>query len=60
MIAIFGRSLVTTSSTPTVGIVGLGYGRAHIPAPARNFTWWSYRSPDFTRNDRGRRLASNQ
>ena len=29
---------------------------AHIPAPERNFTWWSYRSPDFTRNDRGRRL----
>jgi len=32
MIAVLGRSLVTTSSTPTVGIVGLGYGRAHIPA----------------------------
>jgi exodeoxyribonuclease III len=31
-------------------------GRAHIPAPARNFTWWSYRSPDFSKNDRGRRL----
>ncbi|HXG99525.1 MAG TPA: exodeoxyribonuclease III [Sphingomicrobium sp.] len=31
-------------------------GRAHIPAPQRNFTWWSYRSKDFTANDRGRRL----
>src|SRR5688572_11006918 len=31
-------------------------GRAHIPAPERNFTWWSYRSPDWTKNDRGRRL----
>ncbi|MEO8617957.1 MAG: exodeoxyribonuclease III [Sphingomicrobium sp.] len=31
-------------------------GRKFIPAPARNFTWWSYRSPDFTKNDRGRRL----
>ena len=31
-------------------------GRQFIPAPTRNFTWWSYRSPDFTRNDRGRRL----
>ena len=31
-------------------------GRVHIPPPERNFTWWSYRSPDFTRNDRGRRL----
>ena len=31
-------------------------GRAHIPAPQRNFTWWSYRSPDWTANDRGRRL----
>lgn len=31
-------------------------GRKFIPAPERCFTWWSYRSPDFTRNDRGRRL----
>jgi len=31
-------------------------GRAFVPAPERCFTWWSYRSPDFTRNDRGRRL----
>jgi exodeoxyribonuclease-3 len=31
-------------------------GRTFIPAPERCFTWWSYRSPDFTRNDRGRRL----
>ena len=26
------------------------------PAPARLHTWWSYRSPDWTVNDRGRRL----
>jgi exodeoxyribonuclease III len=31
-------------------------GRHFVPAPARLFTWWSYRSPDWTRNDRGRRL----
>ena len=31
-------------------------GRTFIPAPERCFTWWSYRSPDWTRNDRGRRL----
>jgi exodeoxyribonuclease III len=31
-------------------------GRRFVPAPARCFTWWSYRSPDWTRNDRGRRL----
>jgi exodeoxyribonuclease-3 len=31
-------------------------GRAFVPAPERCFTWWSYRSPDWTRNDRGRRL----
>ncbi|HEX5258182.1 MAG TPA: endonuclease/exonuclease/phosphatase family protein, partial [Sphingomicrobium sp.] len=31
-------------------------GRRFIPAPERCFTWWSYRSPDWTRNDRGRRL----
>ncbi len=31
-------------------------GRRFVPAPERCFTWWSYRSPDFTANDRGRRL----
>jgi len=31
-------------------------GRHFVPAPERNFTWWSYRSLDYTRNDRGRRL----
>ena len=31
-------------------------GRTFIPAPERCFTWWSYRSPDFSKNDRGRRL----
>ncbi|MGQ0559002.1 MAG: exodeoxyribonuclease III [Sphingosinicella sp.] len=31
-------------------------GRVFVPAPQRLFTWWSYRSPDWTRNDRGRRL----
>ena len=31
-------------------------GRKFVPAPQRCYTWWSYRSPDFTKNDRGRRL----
>ena len=31
-------------------------GRRFVPAPERNYTWWSYRSPDWTKNDRGRRL----
>lgn len=31
-------------------------GRRFIPAPERLFTWWSYRSSDWTANDRGRRL----
>lgn len=31
-------------------------GREHICAPERYFSWWSYRSPDWKRNDRGRRL----
>lgn len=31
-------------------------GRAFHPAPGRLFTWWSYRSPDWRKNDRGRRL----
>jgi len=31
-------------------------GRQFIPAPARNFTWWSYRASDWAASDRGRRL----
>ena len=31
-------------------------GRRHIPDPARYYSWWSYRSRDWTANDRGRRL----
>jgi len=31
-------------------------GRHFYPAPSRLHTWWSYRSPDWTVNDRGRRL----
>ncbi len=31
-------------------------GRRFVPAPERCFTWWSYRSMDWTKNDRGRRL----
>jgi exodeoxyribonuclease-3 len=31
-------------------------GRHFTPAPERLFTWWSYRSLDWTKNDRGRRL----
>jgi exodeoxyribonuclease-3 len=31
-------------------------GRHFYPAPQRLHTWWSYRSPDWTKNDRGRRL----
>ena len=30
--------------------------RRDIPEPTRVYTWWSYRFPDWTRNDRGRRL----
>lgn len=31
-------------------------GRRFIPAPDRNFTWWSYRAKDWAASDRGRRL----
>jgi len=31
-------------------------GRHFHPAPKRLHTWWSYRSLDWTKNDRGRRL----
>lgn len=30
--------------------------RHFIPPEERVFSWWSYRSPDWTKNDRGRRL----
>ncbi len=30
--------------------------RLHRPNPEKLFTWWSYRSPDWTVNNRGRRL----
>jgi len=30
--------------------------RAHVPAPERLYTWWSYRNKDHRVNDRGRRL----
>jgi exodeoxyribonuclease-3 len=30
--------------------------RQHRPDPEKLFTWWSYRSPDWTKNNRGRRL----
>jgi exodeoxyribonuclease-3 len=44
--------LDVVSHTP----IGVDLGRKFIPAPERNFTWWSYRSKDWTANDRGRRL----
>lgn len=31
-------------------------GRELIPAPERNWTWWSYRAKDWRAGDRGRRL----
>ncbi len=31
-------------------------GRHFVPAPARLYTWWSYRAKDWTVGDRGRRL----
>lgn len=30
--------------------------RLAVPETQKLFSWWSYRSPDWTRNDRGRRL----
>lgn len=30
--------------------------RRHKPEPEKLFTWWSYRSPDWTKSNRGRRL----
>jgi exodeoxyribonuclease III len=30
--------------------------RAFVPEPAKLYTWWSYRAPDWEASDRGRRL----
>jgi exodeoxyribonuclease-3 len=30
--------------------------RTFVPEPTKLFTWWSYRSPDWTKSDKGRRL----
>jgi exodeoxyribonuclease-3 len=30
--------------------------RVAVAPPAKLFSWWSYRSADWTKNDRGRRL----
>lgn len=60
------RQLLNTVSHTAVEIAALDrlkashdwvdLGRHFFPAPARLHSWWSYRSPDFTANDRGRRL----
>ena len=43
---------------PAAGEQRLGRSRPPFPSrrPQRLHTWWSYRSPDWTENDRGRRL----
>jgi exodeoxyribonuclease-3 len=30
--------------------------RTFVPEPTKLFTWWSYRSPDWTKSDKGCRL----
>ena len=60
------RQLLTVVSHTPVEVEALGrlqqsnnwvdLGRHFHPAPGRLHTWWSYRSPDHTKNDRGRRL----
>jgi exodeoxyribonuclease III len=30
--------------------------RTHVPEPTKLYTWWSYRSPDWRKSDKGRRL----
>jgi exodeoxyribonuclease-3 len=60
------KQLLTVVSHTPIEVEALGrlqqsngwvdLGRHFHPAPKRLHTWWSYRSPDFTKNDRGRRL----
>ena len=55
---------VVTHTPVEVGLLGdlqasLGWVdavRAFVPPAERLYTWWSYRSPDWAKNDRGRRL----
>ena len=48
-----GRGADQASGRATTGSISAAIS---IPAPERLHTWWSYRSPDWTMNDRGRRL----
>jgi exodeoxyribonuclease-3 len=60
------KQLLTVVSHTPIEVEALGrlqqsndwvdLGRHFHPAPKRLHTWWSYRSADFTKNDRGRRL----
>ncbi len=44
----FGRVL---AAGPWVDVL-----RAHVPASEKCYTWWSYRSPDWSKANKGRRL----
>ena len=48
-----GRGADPAAGAATTGSISAAIS---IPAPQRLHTWWSYRSPDWTKNDRGRRL----
>ena len=60
------KALIDTVSHTPIEIEALGrlqaahdwvdLGRQFVPAPERNFTWWSYRARDWAASDRGRRL----
>ena len=52
----FGARLQRGTQVPVLMHGWVDIGRRFVPAPERNYTWWSYRSPDWTKNDRGRRL----
>lgn len=60
------KALLDTVSHTPIEVEALGrlqaahgwvdLGRHFLPAPERNFTWWSYRALDWATSDRGRRL----
>ena len=45
------RSSVCLGRRPLVDVL-----RRHVPADRKCYTWWSYRSPDWAKADKGRRL----
>jgi exodeoxyribonuclease-3 len=58
LLRVVSHTLVETEGLERVRAAGdwVDLMRHFVPPQEKLFTWWSYRSPDWTVNDRGRRL----